>query len=517
MSARDALIALLSDADAYPDKGAVERRETHISDVFLNPQHAYKLLKPVKFDFLDFSTREARYEECWNEVRLNRRLAADVYLGVVPVTETGGSLQLGGAGRPVDWLVKMRRLPDEATLYASVEASSANRSQIDRVLSVLIPFFETAPTGPEIAASGSPSAIRKNTIENLDEIRQHAEAGRLDRPAALRLRSAQLQLITFSHSLFERRVAEGWIRDGHGDLKAEHFYLVDDVKVVDCIAFNDRYRYVDTLDEICFLCTDLERFGRPDLSQYALAQYCRAMRDAAPAALAAFYTSYRYSVRAKVSCLRAQEQTGEEQSRTFEEAGRYVASAVQKLDAHHRPLLIVFCGMTGSGKSTVAKQLAQRIGAQLVASDVVRKRLFGMEPLERSADSAIYSSEANFKTYAELQRLARESLEASITVILDATFIRRRDRAAVCELAGELDVPMQLVECRCPVETAEARITKRQTRADDASDAGLDVLRLHAKNFEAVTSAEAAAVITLDTREPLSDLVAQIVTRLAVL
>jgi aminoglycoside phosphotransferase family enzyme/predicted kinase len=524
MHSRDELLAFLTDERSYGERGPIQRRETHVSNVFLTGQHAYKLLKPVDFGFLDFTTREARYQTCWNEVRLNRRLAPDVYLGVVPLTISDGRLRLGGTGTPVDWLVKMRRLPDDSTLEARVGAGTAGTGDVDRILEVLIPFLRRAATGPGISEAGTPASIRQNVLENLEVISRETGAGDLSAAQSERLRSAQLQFLSLDGELFEKRASGGWVRDGHGDLKAEHFYLnsgdrdlMTDVAVVDCIAFNDRLRHVDTLDEICFLATDLERLGRSDLSEYLLREYRSQLGDPAPDRLAAFYKSYRTSVRAKVACLRSREQSGDERGQSLSEAAKHLQAAVDVSAKFHRPLLVVFCGVSGSGKSTIAARLQEELGSRRFASDVVRKRLHGLDPLDRSNNSELYSHEATRRTYAELRRLALESLHESTTAILDATFLKSDDRNAVRELARETGTGLLFVECRCPLEVAEARIVERARRNDDPSDAGLAILRSQAKNWKSIGLAEPSDVLVVDTRDEIDRLVSQIVTRLRVL
>jgi hypothetical protein len=194
----------LSQAETYPEGGPVERIETHISTVFLTPTHAYKLLKPVDFGFLDFSTRPARYVKCWNEVRLNRRLAEDVYLDVVPLTcdAHGQNIELAGNGQPVDWVIRMRRLPAEATLQAKIESDVATTADIDQLFDVLCPFFREAATGPSIAADERPDVIRINVEENLETLARHAARERLSDAQVARLRSSQLQLLTTRRELF---------------------------------------------------------------------------------------------------------------------------------------------------------------------------------------------------------------------------------------------------------------------------------------------------------------------------
>ena len=380
----NAVRAALSQSECYWEGGPVEVRETHISVVFLTAEYAYKLLKTVRFDFLDFSTREARYAECWNEVRLNRRLAGDVYLDVVPVIRSADGFQLGGAGFPVDWVIKMRRLAEHDTLAARIESATATSDDLPTVLDVLQPFFESANRGPQIDADADVSVIRRNLVENHDVLEAHAGTTGIASGNVAALRSIQLQLLATRRRLFEDRIRGGWIRDGHGDLRAEHVYLTNPPVIVDCIAFNNRFRHVDLLDEICFLATDLQRLGRDDLATAIVDQYRRRLNDPAPDALAHFFASYRFAVRAKVACLKSDsadllrsDEFRSEESQS--EAAQLLQRAVDALRADHAPCLVVFCGVSGSGKSTVARRLAEEIGAVHLASDVIRKELHSVD------------------------------------------------------------------------------------------------------------------------------------------
>jgi uncharacterized protein len=523
----------LSDAAAYAEGGPVEVRETHISVVFLTPTHAWKLLKPVKFDFLDFSTREARYAECWNEVRLNRRLAGDVYLDVVPVTTNNGDFALGGGGTPVEWVIKMRRLPDDATLEGKIRTGAASAADLDRVLGVLQPFFESAETGPAIEEGGRVAVVHRNLVENLDVLDRHAEGWpgleRSETPATAAdvavLKSMQLQFLATQRPLFDRRVAGGWVRDVHGDLRAEHVYLTDPVRIVDCVAFNNRFRHVDLLDEICFLATDLKRLGRDDLAAEIIDRYRQRMNDPAPDALAGFFQSYRFAVRAKVACLRAENSGKSTELRDFQnprvlssqgDAAALLGQAVEVLRPFHRPCVVAFSGVSGCGKSTIARELAAEIGGVHLASDVVRKELHGIDAADHSSAPELYSRETTADTYQSLRERAANWLDRGATVLLDATYRRADDRAAVRELARNRHVPFLLVSCQCSPEAAERRIQHRRQTGRDPSDADLAVLHRQRQEFEPPQEVPANERLDLSTEQPVGESCRQIVSRVPV-
>jgi len=517
MAAYEDVVSCLSDPHSYPEGGPVERCETHISLVFLTAGFAYKLMKPVDFGFLDFSTRESRYFDCWSEVCLNRRLAPDVYLDVVPITERQGGLTLAGSGQPVDWVVKMRRLPESATLDAHVKAGTAEFPDIDKTLALLLPFLQGAATNKEISAQGRTAVLRTNVLENLDVLDDHTQAAAFAPWSLAKLRNAQLQMLALREKLFETRVDGRWIRDGHGDLRAEHVYLLDPVVIVDCIEFCNRFRFIDTLDDICFLASDLSRLGREDLAAYLVDQYRQQTNDPAGAELIAFYQSYRHAVRAKVACLRASSGDEEERVQGFAQARRHVASAWETIERHHRPLLLAFCGLSGSGKSTISRQLAEVLGAEQVRSDLVRKELHGLSPRDRSGAGELYSARVNEQTYAEMCEHAGELLAQGVSVVLDATFQRASDRLRVARISEESQIDYLFVECRCREEVLRRRIAARQQRDEDASDAGFAVLDRQLEAFEPLDELPGESLMSLDAESPPEELVGQIVSRLAVM
>lgn len=294
-------IALLSDPGLYPDRpDGVERIQTHMSCLFLTRNRVYKLKKPVRYDFLDFSTLEARRQDCEAEVRLNRRLAGPVYRGVTALTlDDAGRAALDGTGEVVEWLVRMRRLPADRMLDALIARGAVRDRDIAAIIRALVPFFRANRTAEPGGADYRAWLAR--TVR--DDCRALAEPPHGLPPDTVEpLRAAQLDLLETRPELFDERVAQGWIVEGHGDLRPEHICLEDSVPVIfDCLEFNRRLRIVDALDELAYLALECERLGAPDVATRLLEDYSALSGDRPPARLLGFYKTSRACLRAKLA------------------------------------------------------------------------------------------------------------------------------------------------------------------------------------------------------------------------
>lgn len=296
----EAKLGLLGRPDAYLEAPSrVEAVETHMSWVFLTDTHAYKLKKPVRYDYLDFSTVEARRLDCEAEVRLNRRLAADVYLGVVPlVLDAAGRLRLGGAGETVDWLVRMRRLPADRMLDHLLRKGAVKQPEIVQLVRRLARFYAALPAEP-IAPEAYRQSLAGRIEDNLHELGSLEFGLPRDIPAGL----ARFQLHFLQHhaELFDRRVQAGRIVEGHGDLRPEHVCLLAEPVVIDCLEFNREFRILDPADELGYLALECERLHAPQVARWLLEGYGEASGDAPPLALLHFYQSCRATLRAKLA------------------------------------------------------------------------------------------------------------------------------------------------------------------------------------------------------------------------
>jgi aminoglycoside phosphotransferase family enzyme len=302
-------VAFLKRPQSYPEAtGRVETIETHMSWVFLTQDYAYKLKKPVRYDFLDFSTVAARRRDCEEEVRLNRRLAAGVYLGMVALTrDVAGALGLESAGTPVDWLVKMRRLPAHRMLDRAIREGSVRRAELFRVAETLARFYRAAPSVPM-----TPVAYRRRLETDIRDNQREltSPAFRLPESVVRRVSAAQLELMERTPGLLDQRVVEGRIIEAHGDLRPEHICLGPEPAIIDCLEFKREFRLLDPADELAFLAMECEHLGAPEVGELFFAAYRRITGDQPSEELVYLYKSYRACLRAKIAIWHTREQTG---------------------------------------------------------------------------------------------------------------------------------------------------------------------------------------------------------------
>lgn len=502
----DELHRQMLDPAAYPEPtAAVDYRETHISRVYLTDRHVYKLKKAVDLGFLDFSTLERRHFFCAEELRLNRRFAPETYLEVVALCDDGGVLRFGGPGRPCDYAVKMRRLPDGRMLDRLLDAADPGLPEaIEGLARHLVPLLAACPSCRDGAPGGYAAVLAGNCAENL---RQTAPAvGTLLSAEAHRLMSnltaREMERLA---PLLAARESRGLVRDGHGDLHARNICLSEPIVVYDCIEFAARFRIADVAAELAFLLMDLDYRGRRDLAARFLAAWQEADTDAELAELLPFCKSYRAWVRGKVEYLLSAGAGVDPQLRAAAQANarRYFNLA---LGYHLEPQLVLVGGLMGVGKSTFARVLAEAAGGVVLRSDVVRKELAGLEPATPSPEAfrqGLYGAAMTARTYAALRERARRELAAGQLVIVDASFMREADRRDFLALAAELGRPAGQIYLHCPVEITLERLDRRQAEGRDASDGRRELLAAQAADYEPF--APGPRVLALDTSDPLDN------------
>ncbi len=507
---RERLIETFSNPAFYPHPvEKVEKRETHISLVFLTGQYVYKIKKPVDFGFLDFTTLEKRKYCCEQEIHLNRRLTSDVYLDLLTLRKKGSNLVLGDTGEIVEYVIKMRQLSDEDTLAYLLRNDQLKRDHVSRLAGRLAEFYTSAARDSSIDAFGSVDTIEFNTEENFSQTRPFVPdiipADRYDF-----IREATRGFLSSRKGLFERRIENGWIRDCHGDLRCEHVYFEDgDIQVIDCIEFNDRFRYGDVASDLAFLLMDLDFLGYGGTGNELVREYVNACYDPDFFTVLDFYKCYRAYVRLKVSCLQISGGTlkPDEELRVREEAGKYLELSYRAACCLRRPMLWLVCGLPASGKSRMAREISLRYQIPLFSSDVIRKELFGFRPEDRVDEDfgqGIYSPEASSKTYGKLLELADGSLKEGMSVVLDATFGKSEARDKAASIAAKRDASFVIVHCKPPLGTIERRLRAREGRKL-VTDARLKHLEGHVKSFEKLRENELKKSIVVDTERKFEE------------
>ena len=487
------LIQTLSKPSAYPHPiHKIEVRQTHISVVFLAGDFAYKIKKPVELGFLDFSTLEKRRHFCNEEVRLNRRLAPSVYLGVVPVARQGSKVVLGGQGEAIEWAVKMERLPDSATLQSWLARGEVNPEIVEALGRKVASFHAQADSGGHVSLFGRFDVVARNARENFEQ--SVSQVGITVSPTVHeRLRALTEEALTGLKPLMERRADRDVPRDTHGDLHLDHVYLFpdrgppDDLVIIDCIEFNERFRFADPVADMAFLVMDLSFQGRSDLARAFAESYFRASGDAEGRALLPFYTAYRAAVRAKVEGfeLAEKEIPATERAAARARARAHWLLALGELETPSRkPCLVLVGGLPGTGKSTLAQALVDKADFCLIRSDVVRKELAGRADSYRESalfGEGLYTPDWNDRTYAECLRRAEALLFEGKRVLIDASFREEKRRRAFLEAAAGFGTPGVFLLCQAEPDTVRARIAGRR---NDASDADWSIYQAAAKTWQ---------------------------------
>jgi aminoglycoside phosphotransferase family enzyme/cytidylate kinase len=512
-SALPTLIRRLLDTRVYPHPvEKVELVQTHISYVFLAGNHVYKIKKPVNFGFLDFSTPRKRLYYCQQEVALNQRLCPGFYLGVVRLDDSGGRIAFNGRGRLLDYAVHMRRLPAEGMMDCLLESGEVTVAMVEDLADRLAHFHSQAETNQRIARYGA-RAIRRAWRENFEQWAPYigrtvtAEEDRL-------LREYVYSFFRRQRDLLARRAEQLRICDCHGDLRSDAVCFIDlpagrHVCIFDCIEFNRRFRYTDVAGDVGFLAMDLDYRGRPDLSRAFVERYLAVSGDRDLPSLISFYKCYRAAVRGKVEGFRSNqaEVSSKDRARALKAARRYFDLAC-RYAAADRPLLVITCGLTGTGKSTLARHLAEGAGLALVSSDVVRKQLAGLSPQEQSFEPfrrGIYSRAFTDKTYEALFQAAQTHLRQGQGVVLDASFVQRKYRLWARRLAASEGAAFYCLEARASDAAVRRRLARRLREGGDPSDARWEIYVDLKQAFQAVTELPAERHIVIDSSRPIED------------
>ncbi len=507
MNNQTELFQAMARPDFYPHQVIrIEQRETHISRVFLTGNYVYKIKKSIDLGFLNYTTLSKRKYYCQQETTLNRRLSQGIYLGVVPISLENGCYVLDGPGQIVEYAVKMRQLPEQCTMMHLLQERKIEKKATEELAVKLSEFYNKTPTGDGIDSFGALDIIRDNCEENFQQIEKIA-GNILDPQLFENIIRASRSFLQRRKKLFESRIEMGKIRDCHGDLRSGHIYWIDGIQIIDCIEFNERFRYSDIASDLAFLLMDIEFRGFADTSWQLLDYYVRCADDPTVFLLLDFYKCYRAMVRTKVDTIRLTDQalSPKEKNKLNKAVNRYLNLAYQYALSFSRPCLWIICGMVATGKSTIASELAGILGVEALHSDNIRKDLFGVSPenfMDPGFEKGIYSRRASTLTYDKLLNLAREEISRGSSVIVDATFSSAHSRTNARLLAREMEANSIFVECTAPEEILKNRLLQRET-TNTVSDARLRHLPELKNRFEPFQGLTEGLHISIDTQSPI--------------
>lgn len=484
--------------------------QTHISYVIVTDHIVYKIKKPVNFGFLDFTTLEKRKFYCEQEVLLNRRLCEDLYLGVVGITQENDHYKVEGEGEPIEYAVKMKRLPLDGMMVNLLNERQVTLAHIDLIVKTLVPFYKVAETGERINYYGSLEVISYNCEENFTQTKAYIGQALTQRKFN-QIVNYTREFLSKNKRLFEKRIKEGFIRDGHGDLYSANicFDNLRRVYIFDCIEFNERFRCGDVASDLSFLAMDLDYHRRRDLSQYFIERYQRESNDPDLYHLLDFYKCYRAYVRGKIGCFTFGDPKvpPEERYRALKSAQCYFDLAFSY--AGGVPKVAIFMGLSGTGKTTLAKNFIQKVPAVYISSDIVRKELLGIRPEEHhyaDFEKGIYSPEITERTYQAMIESTLEEISYGRDVVLDATFREKRHREWLKEALKKRGIVPYWIFCHASDEVIKRRIEKR-SKEMNASDALFETYLAQKTRFEPPTEEK---LLKLETTSSIEELIVQI-------
>jgi len=498
------LVETLLEQDMFGSEAAAPQLiETHTAWIILTGEFAWKIKKPVNFGFLDYSTLGKRHFYCDEELRLNRRFAPQIYLDVVAITGSVECPRPGGDGPVLEYAVRMRRFPAGGLLSQLAEQRQLELWHIDQMVERVAGFHRDTAVAPTDAPYGEAERIYHWVSENFQHIRPLLNA-----PGEIEQLEQVRQWTETEHQrlgpLMLRRKQQGAIRECHGDLHLGNITLIDDeVTLFDCIEFNPELRWIDVISEVAFLVMDLEDRGYRNYAFHFLNGYLQQSGDYEGLDMLRYYRVYRALVRAKVAILRRQQAGADQQAVQTANAEylQYLQLAQQGI-GRGRPAVLITYGVSGTGKSTIARQLCEATGMIQLRSDTERKRMAGLAATERSASETgrgLYTAGQTAKTYQRLADLATAVLQAGYAVIVDATFLQRRYRDLFRTLADQNRVPFVILECQVADSEIERRIKIREVQGGDPSEATLDVLQQQRKAVQALAAEEIPYAIRVNS------------------
>ncbi len=500
------LLSHLLTEDFYPHPVKhLELIETHISWVILTGDYVYKIKKPLDLGFLDFSSLEKRQHYCNAEVELNKTLAPDIYLDVLPITGSETAPELNGSGDAIEYVIKMREFSQECLFTELLSQNKLQATHILQTATALADFHSKVPCVADDSPYGTAEQVHEPVVQNFDQIAPMLD---LDRQLA------QLQALSHWANLEHKKIKtelskrreNNFIRACHGDVHLGNIALVDDAAMIfDCIEFNEAFRWTDTMADLGFLAMDLEDVERPDLANLLVNQYLQTSGDYHGLSVLRYYKAYRAVVRAKITLFQLQDDTLSDTARLeLESKYQRCADLADYYREPAQPLLLITHGVAASGKSTLSNALVSTLGCISLSSDLERKRMLNLDAHAKTnspLNQGIYNEDINQQTYERLYALAKQLISYGYPVIVDATFIRQEHRAMFNQLAQDLQVPHAILHCQASAETLEKWLHTRHQQGNHPSEARPDILQMQQDTMDSLDNTEKTYTIAVDMEQ----------------
>ena len=488
MKSNQGLIKFLSDPSTYGLKNKIVKiTQTHSSYVFIAGNYVYKLKKPVDLGFLDFSTLGKRKYYCEQEVILNSRLS-NSYLGVIPITCDQGDYSFQKEGEVVDYLVKMKRIPEKYFMKNLLNKNKITKKEINNLTKRLYEFYSSPIPSKKLLKYGRPKDIRK-TLKQNRELGSKFIGKTISETAFDAIKYFNNRFLKVNEVLLKTRVEKGYVKDCHGDLHLDHIIVRPrEIEIFDCIEFNNNFRFIDYACDIAFLSMDLDYHGYLDLSRNFVNSILEKMEDDKADRLVDFYKCYRAYVRGKVGSIRAEDENIPiiEKQKSYLYAQKYFKLSLKYALFGSDPIIIVIFGLIATGKTTFANILSLELGCNIISSDIVRKELAGIPLTQRGGDGfykGLYSKQMTNKTYSEIFKRGKKELDKNNIVILDASFSKQKFRDLIGNKAKRWNAKILFIETNASDKIIKQRLLSREKEIS-ISDAGLSLLESFEKSFE---------------------------------
>lgn len=503
------IIDFMKDPKSYNEiTESVEHKQTHISHVFLIKDYVYKIKKPVNFGFLDFSTLEKRKAFCEEEVRLNKRLCPNLYLGVVPITleeEEDDDFVIDGDGEIVEYAVKMKRMPEEAIMSNMLKEEKITKNHLKTIAKKLSEYYKESPQNDTIRSFGTVEKIKAKTDENFEQTEKYS-GDLFEKDKYEYIKEATNRFFEKNQELFEQRIKDGKTVAFHGDLHTGNIFVTDkEINIFDCIEFNKPFRMGDVAEDISFLAMDLDFIDHQYFSKYFISKYVDFSQDYLIYSLLDFYKCYRAYVRAKVSGFMLDDPNFPEELKPGlkKDAQKYFNMAYDYAMTfdNQKPVLIIGCGLSGTGKSRWVKVAADIVNASILKTDAVRKKALGIPESQDIKDEfgkGYYSKENRQKVYDYIFNHVDKILCLGGKIVFDAAFLKKEMRMRAKEIADKNNAEFIIISTDATDETIEERIKAREKCKSNDSDANFEIYMKQKELFEKPTDDE-GTVIRIDT------------------